>query len=181
MRRSGVSYTTTHQRESSRDQYDPSDSNVFKRLTSETMLSGGGGGGANNVGSQQSSSASSNTGAAQTPELGLIKPYAGGATSRFRSAPVMLAHVAEGHAKAVLALDAHDSLLFTGSKDRTAKIWDLNTGRELASLAAGHVSHVTRVRFSPATRLCFTVSSYYVNVWDLRVPTAHRCLKTLWY
>lgn len=116
-----------------------------------------------------------------SPELGLIKPYSGN-TNRFRTAPITLTHVAEGHSKAVLALDASDIHLFTASKDRTAKVWDLTTGQEVSSMS-GHVNNVTRIKYCPISRLCFTVSSYYVNVWDFRVPGAAsgRCLKTLWY
>lgn len=143
------------QRDSSRD-YDQS--NVFNRLTASEM-------------NKQSPS----------PELGLIKPYSGN-TNRFRTAPITLTHVAEGHSKAVLALDASDIHLFTASKDRTAKVWDLTTGQEVSSMP-GHVNNVTRIKYCPISRLCFTVSSYYVNVWDFRVPGAAsgRCLKTLWY
>lgn len=146
---------STH-RDNSRE-YNYDQSNVFNRLTASDM-------------NKQ----------APSPEQGLIKPYSGN-TNRFRAAPVTLTHVAEGHSKAVLALDAHDLFLFTASKDRTAKIWDLTTGHEVASLA-GHINNVTRIKFCPVSRLCFTVSGYYVNVWDVRVPGAAsgRCLKTLW-
>lgn len=152
--RNGVTKRYSH-RDTSRDTYDQS--NVFNRLT------------ANDVNKQ-----------APAPEQGIVKPYSGN-TNRFRAAPITLTHVAEGHSKAVLALDAYDLNLFTASKDRTAKIWDLTSGHEVASLA-GHVNNVTRVKFCPISRLCFTVSSYYVNVWDLRLPGASfgRCLKTLW-
>lgn len=153
---SGSSKRSSTHRDNSRD-YNYDQSNVFNRLTAGEM-------------NKQ----------APSPELGLIKPYSGN-TNRFRTSPIILTHVAEGHSKAVLALDAQDIYLFTASKDRTAKVWDLTTGQEMASLGA-HVNNVSRVKFCPASRLCFTVSSYYVNVWDLRMPGAAygRCLKTLW-
>lgn len=129
------------------------DENVFNRLTSETKQS-------------------------PMPELGNIKPYSGN-TNRFRFSPITLTHVAEGHSKAILSVDAHDFKLFTGSKDRTAKVWDLITGQEIVSLA-GHINNVTKIRYSAKSQLCFTVSSYYVKVWDLREKCiGGKCVRTL--
>jgi kinesin family protein 4/21/27 len=85
--------------------------------------------------------------------------------------------VAAGHSKAVLTLDSSDSKLFTGSKDRTAKVWDLTTGQELAALA-GHNNSVTKVRCEKNSQLCMTVSASSVKVWDLR-ESAARCVKSL--
>jgi kinesin family protein 4/21/27 len=75
-------------------------------------------------------------------------------------------------------VDAHDFKLFTGSKDRTAKVWDLITGQEIASLT-GHINNVSKIKYCPRTQLCFTVSSYYAKVWDLR-SGAGKCIKTLY-
>jgi WD40 repeat protein len=111
------------------------------------------------------------------PELGNIKSYSGN-TNRFRNAPITLSHVAEGHSKAILSLDSHDLKLYTSSKDRTAKIWDLITGQEVASLN-GHTNNVTKIKYCPTTQLCFTVSTCYVKVWDTRASTS-KCIKTLW-
>jgi WD40 repeat protein len=128
------------------------DENVFNRLTSETKQS-------------------------PMPESGNIKPYSGN-TNRFRFSPVTLTHVAEGHSKAILSVDAHDFKFFTGSKDRTAKVWDLITGQEIASLT-GHINNVSKIKYCPKTQLCFTVSSYYAKVWDLRASSSGKCVKTL--
>lgn len=47
--------------------------------------------------------------------------------------------------------------------DRTAKIWDLNRGDEIMSLA-GHKRDVTVVRYSPITNLVFTVNQSTIKV-----------------
>jgi len=48
-------------------------------------------------------------------------------------------------------------VIFTGSQDRTARLWDAATGKSLAVLA-GHPSGVHRVRFSPDGKSLVTVS-----------------------
>lgn len=125
--------------------------NVFNRLTSESKQS-------------------------PMPERGNIRTYSGN-TNRFRSSPITLSHVAEGHSKAILSVDSFDYKLFTGSKDRTAKIWDLTTGQELAALT-GHNNNVTKVRYDQNSQLYFTVSTSYVKVWDLRESSV-KCIKNL--
>lgn len=108
---------------------------------------------------------------------GIIKPY-GGNTNRFRSSPIILTHVAEGHSKAILSIDSYEYKFFTSSKDSTAKVWDLTTGQETVSLN-GHTNNVIKIKYCPYTKLCFTVSNYYAKVWDLR-ESPNRCVKTLW-
>ncbi|CAM1321338.1 KIF21B (predicted) [Pycnogonum litorale] len=94
-----------------------------------------------------------------------------------KSSPLICSHVAEGHSKAVLSVIATDDLLFSSSKDRTVKIWDLNRGQEIQSLT-GHPNNVTVVRYSEPTHLCFSVSTSYIKVWDIRMNPS-QCLKTL--
>uniref|UniRef100_A0A6Q2YQE2 Kinesin motor domain-containing protein n=1 Tax=Esox lucius TaxID=8010 RepID=A0A6Q2YQE2_ESOLU len=91
-----------------------------------------------------------------------------------RSATLQCVHVAEGHTKAVLCVDSTDDLLFTGSKDRTCKVWNLVTGQEIMSLA-GHPNNVVSVRYSSS--LVFTVSTSYIKVWDIR--DSAKCIRTL--
>ncbi|XP_037086600.1 LOW QUALITY PROTEIN: kinesin-like protein KIF21A [Pollicipes pollicipes] len=124
--------------------------NVFSRLTSST------------AGQQE-----------EQPDAGVITPYQG----RAGRAPLICTHVAEGHTKAVLSVCATNDRLFSGSKDRTVKVWDLGTGCQLQSLA-GHPNNVVCVRYSEMTQLVFSVSSAFVKVWDLRESPA-RCVKTL--
>uniref|UniRef100_A0A1A8GYX3 Kinesin motor domain-containing protein n=2 Tax=Nothobranchius korthausae TaxID=1143690 RepID=A0A1A8GYX3_9TELE len=103
---------------------------------------------------------------------GVINPVA--ATRNNRGARIQCVHVAEGHTKPVLCVDATDDLLFTGSKDRTCKVWNLVTGQEIMSLA-DHPSSVVSVRYTSS--LVFTVSTSYIKVWDIR--DSAKCIRTL--
>ncbi|XP_049929752.1 kinesin-like protein KIF21B isoform X4 [Epinephelus moara] len=104
--------------------------------------------------------------------MGIINPVP--ATKSSRSATLQCVHVAEGHSKAVLCVDCTDDLLFTGSKDRTCKVWNLVTGQEIMSLA-GHPNNVVSVRYSSS--LVFTVSTSYIKVWDIR--DSAKCIRVL--
>ncbi|XP_045079509.1 kinesin-like protein KIF21A isoform X4 [Coregonus clupeaformis] len=112
--------------------------------------------------------------AAKVKEIkqGVINPVPSSKGSR--SATLQCVHVAEGHTKAVLCVDSTDDLLFTGSKDRTCKVWNLVTGQEIMSLA-GHPNNVVSVRYSSS--LVFTVSTSYIKVWDIR--DSAKCIRTL--
>uniref|UniRef100_A0A8C7VZW3 Kinesin motor domain-containing protein n=1 Tax=Oncorhynchus mykiss TaxID=8022 RepID=A0A8C7VZW3_ONCMY len=103
---------------------------------------------------------------------GVINPVPSSKGSR--SATLQCVHVAEGHTKAVLCVDSTDDLLFTGSKDRTCKVWNLVTGQEIMSLT-GHPNNVVSVRYSSS--LVFTVSTSYIKVWDIR--DSAKCIRTL--
>ncbi|CAN9498995.1 unnamed protein product [Ophioblennius macclurei] len=103
---------------------------------------------------------------------GVINPVP--STKSSRLAPLQCVHVAEGHSKAVLCVDCTDDLLFTGSKDRTCKVWNLVTGQEIMSLA-GHPNNVVSVRYSSS--LVFTVSTSSIKVWDIR--DSAKCIRTL--
>ncbi|CAG5083800.1 Similar to Kif21a: Kinesin-like protein KIF21A (Mus musculus) [Cotesia congregata] len=107
------------------------------------------------------------------PSKGIISPYPGKVQPR---ATLQCSHVAEGHGKAVLAIDVTPDLLFSGSKDRTVKVWDLGTGLENMTLS-GHPNNVVAVKYSRLNNLLFSVSAAYVKVWDLRA--ANSCVKTL--
>ncbi|XP_045892214.1 kinesin-like protein KIF21A isoform X13 [Micropterus dolomieu] len=106
------------------------------------------------------------------PPKGVINPVP--ATKSSRQATLQCVHVAEGHSKAVLCVDCTDDLLFTGSKDRTCKVWNLVTGQEIMSLA-GHPNNVVSVRYSSS--LVFTVSTSSIKVWDIR--DSAKCIRTL--
>ncbi|KAK3760381.1 hypothetical protein RRG08_029412 [Elysia crispata] len=108
-----------------------------------------------------------------TPARGAIS--ASGSSSK--STTLVCTHTAEGHSRAVLAVHATDTLMLTGSKDRTAKLWDLGRGAELLTLP-GHPSNVVKVAFCPRAQLAFTVSQSTVRVWDTR-RGADACIKTL--
>ncbi|XP_015188090.1 PREDICTED: kinesin-like protein KIF21B isoform X4 [Polistes dominula] len=107
------------------------------------------------------------------PMKGIISQYQGKAQPR---AVLQCSHIAEGHSKAVLTIYATTDLLFSGSKDRTVKVWDLRTGIENLTLS-GHPNNVVAVKYSASHHLLFSVSAAYVKVWDLRA--GNTCIKTL--
>uniref|UniRef100_A0A8C9W313 Kinesin family member 21A n=1 Tax=Scleropages formosus TaxID=113540 RepID=A0A8C9W313_SCLFO len=104
--------------------------------------------------------------------IGVINPVA--VPKGSRAAPLLCVYMAEGHTKAVLCVDSTDDLLFTGSKDRTCKVWNLVTGQEIMSLG-DHPSSVVSVKYSSS--LVFTVSTAYIKVWDIR--DSAKCIRTL--
>ncbi|XP_034791925.1 kinesin-like protein KIF21A isoform X8 [Pan paniscus] len=107
-------------------------------------------------------------------DKGIINPFP---TSKgIRAFPLQCIHIAEGHTKAVLCVDSTDDLLFTGSKDRTCKVWNLVTGQEIMSLG-GHPNNVVSVKYCNYTSLVFTVSTSYIKVWDIR--DSAKCIRTL--
>ncbi|XP_065436165.1 kinesin-like protein KIF21B isoform X2 [Chrysemys picta bellii] len=105
---------------------------------------------------------------------GLINPV-GGARSA-RTAPLQCISVAEGHSKPVLCVDATNELLFSGSKDRSCKMWNLVTGQDIASLK-GHPNNVVSIKYRSHSGLVFTVSTSYIKVWDIR--DSAKCIRTL--
>uniref|UniRef100_A0A670JF76 Kinesin family member 21B n=1 Tax=Podarcis muralis TaxID=64176 RepID=A0A670JF76_PODMU len=105
---------------------------------------------------------------------GIINPVGGSRSAR--TAPLQCISVAEGHTKPVLCLDATDELLFSGSKDRSCKMWNLVTGQEIASLK-GHPNNVVSIKYSNHSGLVFTVSTSYIKVWDIR--DSAKCIRTL--
>jgi len=75
-----------------------------------------------------------------------------------------------------VAFSPNGQLIVTGSMDRTAKVWDVQTGQLLHTLQ-GHTDPVTDVAFSPNSQLIATVSyDKTVKLWD---PQTGRCLHTL--
>nr|XP_055039667.1 kinesin-like protein KIF21B isoform X2 [Misgurnus anguillicaudatus] len=137
------------------------DRNVFSRLTSNQ--------------SQGSALDKSDDSDSSLSEVlrGVINP-AGGLKGG-RTAPLQCVAMAEGHTKPVLCLDATDELLFTGSKDRTCKIWNLVTGQEIVTLR-GHPNNVVSVKYCSNSCLVFTVSTSYIKVWDIR--DSAKCVRT---
>ncbi|KAM4588435.1 kinesin-like protein KIF21B isoform 4-T4 [Odontesthes bonariensis] len=107
-------------------------------------------------------------------DKGVINPIGG--VKGGRTAPLQCVSVAEGHSKPVLCVDATDELLFTGSKDRTCKMWNLVTGQEIATLK-GHPNNVVSVKYCPSSGLVFSVSTSFIKVWDIR--DSARCIRTL--
>uniref|UniRef100_A0A8C4HAZ5 Kinesin-like protein KIF21B n=1 Tax=Dicentrarchus labrax TaxID=13489 RepID=A0A8C4HAZ5_DICLA len=138
------------------------DRNVFSRLTSNQ--------------SQGSALDKSDDSDSSLSEVlrGVINPIGG--VKGGRTAPLQCVSVAEGHSKPVLCVDATDELLFTGSKDRTCKMWNLVTGQEIVTLK-GHPNNVVSVKYCPSSCLVFSVSTSYIKVWDIR--DSAKCIRTL--
>ncbi|XP_042198029.1 kinesin-like protein KIF21B [Callorhinchus milii] len=107
-------------------------------------------------------------------DKGVINPVGNAKSSR--TAPLQSISVAEGHSKPVLCLEATDDLLFTGSKDRTCKVWNLATGQEISTLK-GHPNNVVSVKYCSYSSLVFTVSTSYIKLWDIR--DSPKCIRTL--
>ncbi|EMP32290.1 Kinesin-like protein KIF21B, partial [Chelonia mydas] len=138
------------------------DRNVFSRLTSNQ--------------SQGSALDKSDDSDSSVSEVlrGLINPV--GSARSARTAPLQCISMAEGHSKPVLCVDATDELLFSGSKDRSCKMWNLVTGQEIASLK-GHPNNVVSIKYCSHSGLVFTVSTSYIKVWDIR--DSAKCVRTL--
>ncbi|KAJ7322786.1 hypothetical protein OS493_032971 [Desmophyllum pertusum] len=106
------------------------------------------------------------------PDIGRmlpLRPPAG------KPGSLVCTYAATGHNSAVLSLDVTEDLMFTGSKDRTVKVWDLNTGEETLS-CAGHKRDVVAVRYCPKTQRIFGASQNIVKVWDIRDG---KCIRSL--
>lgn len=77
--------------------------------------------------------------------------------------------IQKGHELAVVSIDvsADSNYVATGSKDKSIKIWDLKTGREVRSLL-GHEMTVNSVRFTPDGKQLISGSNdKTVRVWDV--------------
>jgi WD40 repeat protein len=77
--------------------------------------------------------------------------------------------IQQGHELAVtaIAFSPDSQLVATGSKDKTAKVWELKSGREVRSLL-GHTATVSVVRFSPSGKHLVTASrDQTTRLWDV--------------
>lgn len=83
---------------------------------------------------------------------------------------VQAAQVFQGHEWAVLSAEFSDDgqFVITASEDNTARIWSIETGEQIASLA-GHTARVTSAAFAPGdspTRAVTASQDGTVKLWD---------------
>lgn len=77
--------------------------------------------------------------------------------------------IQQGHELAVVALAVRpdSSYVATGSKDKSAKLWETSTGREIRSFS-GHGATVTSMAFSPDGKTLVTGSNdKSIRYWDI--------------
>lgn len=77
--------------------------------------------------------------------------------------------IQRGHELAVLsvAISPDSNYVATGSRDKSAKLWELRSGREVRSFL-GHQASVSRVLFSPDGKRLITASNDgTVKIWDI--------------
>uniref|UniRef100_A0A0M3K7L8 WD_REPEATS_REGION domain-containing protein n=1 Tax=Anisakis simplex TaxID=6269 RepID=A0A0M3K7L8_ANISI len=111
---------------------------------------------------------------------GRIVPYTARTATgqRDRSAASRLlirTHTLDGHTRAVLSVSANDTTVITGSKDRLAKLWDLERGVERCTFGL-HQNNVNCVRLIPNSHLALSVSMSMVRLWDIR---SEKCVYVL--
>lgn len=83
--------------------------------------------------------------------------------------------IQKGHELAVVSVAMHNdsSIVATGSKDKSAKLWDLKTGREIRSFL-GHDATVSALAFSPDGKTLITGSrDNTVKGWDVLSGKLH--------
>ncbi|VDN01659.1 unnamed protein product, partial [Thelazia callipaeda] len=88
---------------------------------------------------------------------------------------IVRTHILNGHKRTVLSVDTTGTTVISGSKDRTAKVWDLEKGVEKCSFHH-HPNSVSCVRFIPNSHMALTVSLSFIRIWDLR---SEQCVRTL--
>lgn len=80
----------------------------------------------------------------------------------------------KGHSDGIMCLQFDDAILATGSYDSTVKIWDIETGKEIRTLA-GHDSGVRALMFDERKLISGSLDKT-LKIWDWRTG---KCLSTL--
>jgi WD40 repeat protein len=73
-----------------------------------------------------------------------------------------------GHGGSIWALDRHEDLLFTGSYDKTIKLWQSKTGSCISTIRA-HNSWVSSVNYDPKKEiLCSSSWDSTIKLWNIK-------------
>jgi WD40 repeat protein/serine/threonine protein kinase/TPR repeat protein len=104
------------------------------------------------------------------PHRGVVRPYTDEALGVFQQARSLDAQMLTmvGHSDAVLfaALSPDGRRAITASRDKTARIWDASSGRQIELLS--HAASVSSAAFSPDGRLVATASrDATARIWDM--------------
>src|SRR5688500_295600 len=78
--------------------------------------------------------------------------------------------IQKGHELAVVtvAVSSDSNYVATGSKDKSVKIWEVSTGREVRSLL-GHEATVTSIEFTPNGKNLISGSNdKTIRIWDVK-------------
>lgn len=104
--------------------------------------------------------------------------YSGGLKAYLQSLLWNCWHTLAGHADAVLcvAIAPDGQTIVSGSRDKTIKVWNLETGTEIRTLQ-GHLDAVNAVAFSDRGNLIASGSSdKTISIWDLQTGESLRTL-----
>jgi WD40 repeat protein len=72
-----------------------------------------------------------------------------------------------GHGGAVLSIRVFDNKIFSGSEDRTIRIWDLSTGHALKSILNGHMAPINSIALAPnGSRIVSTSDDASLRIFD---------------
>ena len=72
-----------------------------------------------------------------------------------------------GHRKPIICLASSEDFLFSSSKDKSIKMWDLQNEKEFLQLTMPN--HVSFMKFEKVQKLLFTVDGCKIQVWDTQI------------
>lgn len=98
-----------------------------------------------------------------------------GCTDKLRQLqPLQCTHVVEGHSNSVLSVQVAGTTLYTGSADRTVRVWDLARASGPTALVS-HPGPVVAVVLDRSSGLLYSACGSFVRVWDARSGYAKPC------
>lgn len=95
--------------------------------------------------------------------------------TQLRSQPALQCqHVVEGHSNSVLSVQVSGTTLYTGSADRTVRVWDLAKATGPMALIS-HPGPVVSVVLDQKTGTLYSACGSFVRVWDARTGYGKPC------